>query len=80
MLAWTAKTPSGESAFRRMEALTERNEFLFNIGGIEQNRVLLLRTKVCFGLLLATRAHIAETDLLDLPYMSLPTILCFVVS
>ena len=37
---------------------------------VEQNRVLLVRTKVCFGSPLATRAHIAETDLLDLPYMS----------
>jgi len=47
---------------------------------VEQNRVLLVRTKVCFGLPLATRAHIVETDLLDLPYMSSPTILSFVVS
>jgi hypothetical protein len=47
---------------------------------VEQNRVLLVRTKVCFGLPLATRARIVETDLLDLPYMSSATILSFVVS
>ena len=57
-----------------------QNEYLFNVGGIEQNGVLLLRTKFWFKLLLATRAHIVETDLLDLPYRNLPTILSFVVS
>ena len=57
-----------------------QDEYLFNVAGIEQFRVLLVRTKVCFGLLLAIRAHIVEADLLDLPYMSFATILSFVVS
>ena len=57
-----------------------RFEYLFNVAGIDQIRVLLVGTKVCFGLLLATRGHIVEPDLLDLPYMSFPPILSFVVS
>jgi len=60
--------------------MTEHSECLFNMGMIEQNRVLLLGTKVWFGLLLATRAHIIETDLLNLSYRSFTTILAFIVS